>query len=762
MREYVLYNNTAPTDWLESIPVGNGRMGVSLMCGKTGETLYLNEETVWSSKEGGQPNPEMPEMLRKVRKLFLEGKPAEAHNMVQTGMSGCFSRICSYESAGRLQISLHENEQCANYKSKLDMMRGISTVEYDYNGSHYVRECFASYPDDVIVWHVSSSHAPLNAWISYDREYTESVKSSGGELCAVAHTVRGGHRFCVKAKVITDGNITERNGALHVADTKEMTVLITMSTAFKNGDAFVEKAAFPPIIGYEPLRRRHVEDFSALMERAELTLPEVDELSGASIEYMRAARLINKFPDYQLITLQWQFGRYLTVSSSRPGSLPSNLQGLWSKDNMPPWSGDYHFNINLQCNYWPVEVTNLSECHLPLFDYMNNFLLESGKNTAKVAYGTRGCVVHHLSDIYGFTTPADGPWGMWPHGASWLCFHMWEHYLFTKDADYLKNTAYTFIKEAAIFFLDNLMEDKEGVLQYAPSTSPENMYYANDEKGNKVVCRASMSSTMDIGIIGGLFRIFLNASEILGIKDADVDAIREARAKLPPFKVGKHGQLQEWIEDFEEVDPGHRHLSPLFAFFPDNAITRETPELFNAVATTVSRRMSMAKGGMSAAAVGWTCAWLIAIYARLRMPEQALRRITDYSQKISTKNLFDLWDYPGFEKVFQIDSLFAFTAAVTEMLLQSHEGVIALLPALPAEWDHGSYKGLRARGGYTVDVRWEKNALVSFRIQADRPGTVTVEVPADARFTDENGNTYETENKRITLTIEQEITLTVE
>lgn len=764
MREYILHNDKAPEKWEEALLLGNGRLGAALMCGVSNETIYLNEETVWGSKKGGKPNPVMPEKLKKIRELFLADKPAEADKLAEEIMGDCFTRICSYESAGRISINLHENDACKNYEHKLDIMRGVAEISYNRFGTNYKRECFVSYPDDAIAYRVTSSGEPLSAWIAYDREFTMSTTSENNEMCAIAHTLRDNHKFCTKVRVVCDGKVECKGGDIFVSDTNSFTVYVTIATEFRHGDNFIAAAKLPTG-DFDALKARHIEDFLSFMTRADISLPEIENVEDTSVYSRIRGMKFNGYHDGGIIALIWQFARYLNVSTGRAGTLPSNLQGLWTEHLVSEWSSDYHTNINLQMNYWPTEVTNLSDLHKPLFDYMNEYLLESGMNTAKVAYGTRGCVVHHLSDIYKFTSPADGLWGIWPHGASWLSFHMWEHYLYTLDRDFLKNDAYEFLKQVALFFLDNLME-KNGELHYAPSSSPENRYIVNDENGKPYACFLAMTSTMDLGIIGGVFRNYLDASKILGISDDDVLAVEKAKAKLPPFKVGKYGQLCEWIEDYEETEIGHRHISPAFALFPDNAINRSTPELYTAVNNLVNRRLS---GGINAQGagisnVGWSVSWLIAILSRLRRGEDAYAQVRSYILNCTSQNLIDLYPLPKNEKCFQIDGNMGFAAGVSEMLIQSHEGVVALIPAITKMWDKGNFRGLCARGGFEVDCSWEDMSVTEFKVTANGAETCVIELPATQKiyeFVGSDGKTYSAKDNKISLRGITKLTLKV-
>lgn len=730
--------------WEESTPVGNGRMGITLQGGVACEELYLNEESIWSEKGAAPRHPELKDKLKAIRDLFLDGKYAAANRLAEETLPQCFSRICSYEHAGILKVQLHENDTCLNYRNELDLISGVDTLTYKKDGAIYTRRCFASYPDNVMVYTVTAEKA-MTARIMYQRENTLSVDAGGDTLTAIGTTVFGDHRFCVKAKVLTNGKVFADNGDLCIADATEFSILIRIDTAFKSGDAYT--AFTLPETPVSEILARHIADFSSLMNRASLELPAREELENLATPTRQYIQRWNKPGEFGLYVLQWQFGRYMLISSSRPGTLPANLQGVWTEGMGAAWSGDYHLNINLQCNYWAAEAVGLSECHQPLFDYMNKYLLESGKETARIDYGIEGCVAHHLSDIYGFTSLADGLWGLWQHGANWLCLHMWEHYQFTQDEAFLKNEAYEFIRQCSKFVLNYMVEDKEGRLMFGPSMSPENRYY--DADGN--VCLLTLNSAMDVGIITTLLNIYLDSSKILGIADTDTARAAVALTKIPPLKVGKHGQLMEWMEDFEEKDVNHFHISPAFSVYPGNLINNSTPELIEATKVMLHRRLNTPGQYIGADRVGWSLGWQMGVFSRLGMGEKAFNSAQNFCNIVAKRNLFDV---VGDNHIFQIDGDLAYTAGVTEMLIQSHEGRIALLPAIPAVWHYGNFRGFRARGNFVVDAVWKDSSVTEFTIQGN--GNCTVALPKTQKsfaFADDAGNTYTSENGILTLAV---------
>ncbi len=715
MKNYVLHLANPAFRWDNTSPVGCGSAGLSVWGGIAQDRLTFNEESIW---DGGPMDTRVDgyaEKLDHIRSLFMENREYEADRWAEENMQDCFNRIKAYEYAGELLVRLHGDDEAEHYRRDLDLTEGVCTVAYEKDGVCYERTFFASYPARLIAGRYAAS-APFSAEIRYRRENVVRLTVTADSICAEAVTATAENRFLVKTRIVTDGKKSVSDAGISVKDATKIELYTVIVTSFKSYDLAdaAEDRLEIALKGWDALYEEHTADHRALMDRSDLCFPADPEVEALPVSD-RLERLKND-PDARddgLLSLYYAFGKYLLIGSSRPGTLPANLQGVWADGLTPPWNSDYHTNINLQMNYWQAEEANLGECTAALFDYMNRYLLPGGEKAARENYGVRGMVVHHLSDIYGFAAAADGLWGLWPLGGAWLAYHMWEHWLYTGDRDFLLNTAYRYIRKCAEFFIDTLFEGPDGFLHTGPSTSPENRYL--DAEGRPVYL--AISPTMDLEIIGGLLDMYAECEDLLVLDPVGGRRAREVRAKMPPLRIGKHGQLMEWIKDYDEAEPGHRHISHAFGLYPSAQINRNTPELFKAIEVTLRRRLASGGGH-----TGWSRAWLINLFARLGKGDEAYDNVRLLFTKSTFPNLYDA--HPP----FQIDGNFGGAAGIGEMVMQSHDGAITLLPAVP-EWLNGSFRGLRARGGYTVDAAWENGKVTSLTIAADRPGTVKIRVP---------------------------------
>ena len=701
----------------DGCPVGCGSMGAMVLGDDTDEKMWLAHESIWSEDKQEANDVDFRDKVDVLRKMYLDGETEMLDETARELMNDSIHRIKSVEYAGLLHINLGQGKT-ENYSRNLTLNTGIFNTSFTKDGFRITEQVFSSYPFDVTCVRYGFS-VPRSISFYVERENTLSLGFENGIFSYIAATQAGGHKFRVGIKLVTDGQPKFDGNKVTVKNASDVQLYISIATEFDFGEGF-EKAVDDILMecdDYDEIFENHCEDFSALFERSDIAFDENEVLDSLSIKD-RLARLKcdADAKDPGLINLYYSFGRYLLISSSREGTLPANLQGVWVEKLVNPWNADYHTNINIQMNYWLAEVANLSECHLQLFDYMNRILLPAGRETAKENYRCRGTVVHHLSDIYGYTAPADGLWGIWPLGGAWLSTHMWEHYLFTQDKEFLRTQAYTYMKECALFFLDYLFEDKEGHLISGPSMSPENLYYVNTANGKKQAFIA-FSPTMDIEIITAVFRNYIEAEKLLGIDGETVAAAEEALSKLPELKIGRHGQLMEWMEDYEEPEPGHRHISHAFALYPDNLINENTPELFKAIRTTLDRRLASGGGH-----TGWSRSWLISLFARLKDGEKAFENIRLLLTKSTADSMLDT--HPP----FQIDGNFGGAAGIAETLLQSHEGYISLLPAVPSD-ACGSFRGLKARGNFEVNAEFQNGKVTSFTICSDEDKEVTVKLP---------------------------------
>ena len=733
---HVLFYTHPAREWNEALPLGNGRLGAMVFGSVNAERIQLNENTLWMGGPRETDNADALTHLPEVRRLLFAGMPVEAYAVAEKHLMGRPFRLESYQSLGDLRLTFDHDGTPTDYRFELDIDAAVARLTYRVAGVRYTREVFVSHPAQAIVLRVSAD-APgkvsVSTWI--DRPQDAATEVAGDDRLNLVGALGGGKglSFLASVKILNEGGrreafperiLTERANAL--------SIIVSAATSYRGVDprAAVERAlATAAATSYDRLKADHIADHQRLFRRVDLRLGPRAVVPGFSradsVEMPtdeRLERVKRGETDLGLEALYFQFGRYLLIATSRPGGLPANLQGLWNDSMFPPWDSDYHLNINLQMNYWPAEVTNLAELHQPLFDYLES-LRAPGRKTARVHYGAGGFVAHHISDIWGFTSPGDRPRsGLWPTGAAWLTQHLWEHYQFGLDRGFLAR-AYPVMKEAAEFFLDYLVDDPRapGRLLSGPSVSPENRY----RLPNGQVGILSMGPSMDHQIITGLFTQVVQASEILGIDAAFRERVAAVRKKIPGPAIGKHGQIQEWSEDYDEPDPGHRHISQLFALHPGDQITMQgTPELARAARATIERRL--ANGGGH---TGWSRAWIINFWARLHDGAQAY---ANYQALLAKSTLPNLWDL---HPPFQIDGNFGGTAGVAEMLLQSHDGSIHLLPALPPAWPEGSFAGFRARGGVTVDVVWSGGKPVSATLRPAVSGSQRLRFPAGTGVT---------------------------
>ena len=767
-KEYKLWYNAPATVWEEALPIGNGRIGAMVYGNPLQEVYQLNEESIWSGYPQDWNNPKAANALPQVREAVDRGDYAKASELWKANAQGPYT--ARYLPMANLMLDQLTRVEARNLYRELNISNALSTVTYEADGVKYRRTSFISYPDQVMVIKIAadrpqavSLHIRLNSLLRYTVQTKgEKTLILNGKAPAyvanrdydphqVVYDDKRGTQFKVQVELLPDGGHCEANdSALTVRNANEVVLLLSAVTDFGNKKMTLKKCKRP----YQELLQRHTDDHQQLFNRLQLSLG-TENLQKEALPTNERLKSFEQDPtDNGLTELYYQYGRYLLIASSRPGGLPANLQGIWNRHVQPPWGSNYTTNINTEMNYWPAEITNLPECFLPLSDFIGR-LAVNGAQTAKVNYGiNRGWLAHHNSDVWAQTAPTGGydsdpkgapRWSCWPMAGVWLCQHLWEHYAFGGDKKYLSKTAYPLMKGAAEFLLQWLQKDPEtGYWITNPSTSPENRFRYIDKEGKKQNGEISRSSGMDLGLAWDLLTNCIEASTVLDTDKAFRQQCMDVRANLQPFRIGSKGQLLEWDKEFEETDPNHRHVSHLFALHPGRQIIPEQqPELAAACQRTLEIR---GDGG-----TGWAMAWKINFWARLRDGNHAFGilknglRYVDATQ-VSVRgggtyaNLFDA--HPP----FQIDGNFGGTAGITEMLLQSHAGYIHLLPALPDNWQSGSIKGVRARGGFTIDMEWKESRITRLSVTSHSGGTCRIREatsPHEEVIETEKGKTYQ-------------------
>ncbi|MGQ7885440.1 glycoside hydrolase family 95 protein [Paenibacillus sp. WC2504] len=738
MSQKLWYKQPA-SDWNEALPIGNGRLGGMVFGQIRNERIQLNEDSIWYGGPRDRNNRDALPQLGEIRRLIKEGRAGGAHRLAELAFSGTPNSQRHYVPAGDLLLFIDEEEsRVSNYRRELDLERSVATTTYERDGYAYRRETFVSFPDSVMVIRLETScPAGISFHARLDRKagkYANVAGIIGHDTIVMRNQCYGlsDTDYVLMLRAVADGGIVQTIGEhITVQGARKVTLLLSAATTFRYADPedactnLIKQAAIKP---YDMLLADHIADYRTLYNRMSLQIEGIEPDVRETLSTPERLNLIKQGQvDLGLISLYVQFGRYLLIASSRPGSLPANLQGIWNDDMLPPWDSKYTININTQMNYWLAETCNLSECHEPLFDLIER-MKEPGRQTAAIMYGCRGFVAHHNTDIWADTAPQDMhlPATYWPFGAAWLSLHFWEHYQFTQDEIFLKR-AYDTMKEAALFFLDFLIQDENGWLISSPSVSPENKYVLpNGETG--ILCA---SPAMDNQILTELFTACMAATERLEIDEEFRAQLANARSKLPPTRIGKYGQIQEWSEDYEEVHPGHRHISQLFALHPGTGISdNRTPELAQGARITLERRLAHGGGH-----TGWSRAWIINFYARLKDGNLAAFHMQELLTHSTLPNLLD--NHPP----FQIDGNFGGAAGIVELLLQSHHGIIELLPALPSSWMKGSVTGLKARGGYEIDIKWEHGQLQTAAIRASQGGSCRIQAHLPICAKDEQNQT---------------------
>ncbi len=731
MVKSVMWYRKPASEWKEGLPIGNGMLGGIVMGGFPTERIALNHEWLWRANGRYRTTPPKHQYLKEIRNLFFQGKMLEAGNLANERLGGpggilakdgIPNRVDPYQPAGDLFLE-YGHDEAADYRRELDLSTGIVAVRYSAGDSEYQRQIFAHADLPIICMRLSSSReSGLNLTVRLSRvedpdcKLTSLAHATGLGLCG---EFPEGPRFYILADLFPEGGEIlpdSRSGCVQIVDSTEVVLVLTIGVTHDGEDAegLAREQLKDIPTDWKGLTTRHQAAFDSFYPRVSLDLesPQDERPTDERLASFRGGD-----QDNGLMALYFDFGRYLLISSSRPGGLPANLQGIWNEELKPPWECDLHQDVNIEMNYWSAEVCGLPECVEPLFDHIDRFV-PHGQEMAKALYNCGGIFLPIQTDPWGRATPESRGWDVWTGGAAWLAQHLWWRYEYSLDENFLRERAYPIFKEVAAFYQSYLVRDPEGRLVTVPSQSPENRF-----EGGCSPVSLCIAATMDLELIYDVLTHAIRASEILDV-DAELRGTwQEILGEIPPLQVGKYGQLQEWLEDYEETEPQHRHISHLFALFPGDQLTlEETPELIKAARVSLERRLASGGGH-----TGWSRAWTVCCWARLREGDLAYGHLHALISDFATDSLLDL--HPP--RIFQIDGNLGGTAGIAEMLLQSQHGVIRMLPALPSAWPAGQVKGLRARGGFVVDVEWNEGKARKAKILSTLGGRCSVQVEPD-------------------------------
>lgn len=758
-----LYYNKFKNEWLNALPLGNGKIAAMLYGNPDTEQIQINEESLWSGSPLLEKYETSPEIMNEIRELLFNEEYEKAREMCDKYFLAKPARVRFYQTFGDIFIDFSDKTEAVSYKKELELSTAVASVSYKKGETQYLSECFVSEKYNVLCYHIKTKNGEKFSFdLKYKRENNNEkfdsqkieLKSEKNKIFLKGQIIDedfsdapiaddygiGGEnlKFAAEIAVKTDGEAAAQDEIIKVENATEAFIFGAFETEYdvntfdfdrtkscpKIVDALIEKALSAD---FSEIKDAHIKDHGEKFERVSL------ELSGENFDNIptdeRLEAIKNGKNDFDFYTLYFNFGRYLLLASSGGNAvLPANLQGKWCHEFYPPWGSDYHTNINLQMNYWPAYSANLSETAKPLIHFME-MLAKFGEKTAREMYHTDGWVIHHTTDIYGKTGVHDySGCGFFPMAGPWMCMNLWEEYEYNNDSEYLKNTLYPIMKGSCEFLKGFLIEDKEGNLVTNPSNSPENIFYYTDKNGEKKKTMFTYGATIDFEIIYALFTRTIYAAELLETDAEFVGSLKEILKRIPPLRISKrYGTIQEWIKDYEEAEPNHRHISHLFGLHPSDQINEQNPEIFETAKKTIARRLEHGGG-----ATGWSRAWIINFYSRLLDGENASEHLKQLLIRSTAENLFDM--HPP----FQIDGNFGGCAGIAEMLLQSHLGeignrTVTVLPAIPKAWKSGSFKGLCARGGFVVDAKWENGVVVYLKVHSKFGGKCKIRVNGEIK-----------------------------